>query len=480
MARIHRIAWALLLCGCTAARGPSTPEAEGVAPSALLAFVEGAAKIDSLHGLVILRHGRVVLEAGWAPYEPGGRHELYSLSKSFASTAVGLAVAEGRLTIDDPVLKFFPGDAPAELSANLRAMRVRDLLTMTAGHETEISSAPDRITAKAFLAHPVPREPGSHFKYNTPATFMLSAIVQKLTGQTLLEYLGPRLFEPLGIRGASWDPNAEGVSLGGYGLRVSTRDIASFGQLYLRRGDWNGRRILPESWVDLATSKQVPNGTNPASDWAQGYGFQFWRCRHGAYRGDGAFGQYCVVLPEQDAVIAITSGLKDMQAVLNLAWERLLPGFKSGELPSDPAGRAALEAALSRLQVRPAQGSAAPAAAIEDRVYRFGANDAGIESLAWTGSALRLRRMGKDLEIPAGRGTWVPGRASWGAYADEPGAASAAWSSGDTLVLRQCLTETPYVLSWTLRFSGSELALTVEPNVGFGGAKKVTLSGRAE
>ena len=138
---------------------------------------------------------------------------------------------------------------------------------------------------------------------------MLSAAVQKATGQTVLDYLKPRLFDPLGIEHPTWETSPQGISTGGYGLSIRTEDIAKFGQLYLQKGKWQGKQLVPEAWVEAATARQTSNGSNPKSDWDQGYGYQFWRCRHGAYRGDGAFGQYCVVLPEQDAVIAITSGV---------------------------------------------------------------------------------------------------------------------------------------------------------------------------
>ncbi|HEX7896694.1 MAG TPA: serine hydrolase domain-containing protein [Planctomycetota bacterium] len=477
----------LLLAGCAAAPAArdvddfsrATPEAEGVASSAILSLVDALDKIDSLNSLMIVRHGRVIAEGWWAPYKADANHELYSLSKSFASTAVGLAVAEGKLSIDDEVLKFFPEDAPAEVPANLKAMRVRDLLTMSAGHQDETSSAADQITPKSFLAHPVPHKPGTHFKYNTPATFMCSAIVQKVTGQPIVDYLKPRLFEPLGIAKPVWNANAQGVSLGGYGLRVRTEDIARFGQLYLRKGRWNGKRLLPEAWVELATSRQVSNGSNPKSDWEQGYGFQFWRCRNGAYRGDGAFGQYCVVLPEQDVVIAITSGLKDMQAVLNLIWDRLLPGFKAGALPEDPTSRAALTKRLENLKLRTPEGAAASAVAT-GRVYAFPANEHGLESLAWDGSALLVRQKGVERKIACGQRDWVKGASSWGAYVNEPAAASAAWTAADTLVVKQCFTETPFVATWTLRFTGDELACAAETNVNFRGGVKISLTGRAK
>ena len=316
---------ALLLFAATVAAEPvalprSTPEAQGVPSAAILAFVEAAEKnVDALHSLMVLRHGQVVAEGWWGPYRRDDPHVLFSLSKSFTSTGIGLAIAEGKLSLDDTVLSFFPEDAPAEPSENLKAMRVRDLLSMSTGHHADAIEPfpymdPAVSQTRAFLALPVAHKPGTHFVYNTPASFMLSAIVQKVSGTPLVDYLRPRLFEPLGIRNPKWEATPKGVSLGGFGLSVTTEDIARFGQLYLQKGEWNGKRLLPAEWVAAATSRQVSNGSNPASDWDQGYGYQFWRCRHGVYRGDGAFGQYCIVMPEQDAVIAITSGVRDMQA----------------------------------------------------------------------------------------------------------------------------------------------------------------------
>ncbi|MEX2091277.1 MAG: serine hydrolase [Pirellulales bacterium] len=277
----------------------STPEAEGISSATLLKFVDAADReIDTMNSFMLVRHGTVVAEGWWAPYAPEDRHMLYSLSKSFTSTAVGMAIAEGKLSLDDTVLSFFPDDAPAEPSEFLQAMRVRDLLTMSTGHhEADIQAfsftATDEPLTKKFLAMPVAHKPGTHFVYNTPATYMCSAIVQKVTGEKVLAYLQPRLFEPLGIGDPTWGESPDGVTLGGFGLSVRTEDIAKFGQLYLQKGRWQDRQLLSASWVEAATSREVSNGSNPASDWEQGYGYQFWRCRHGFFRGDGAFGQFC-------------------------------------------------------------------------------------------------------------------------------------------------------------------------------------------
>jgi len=336
----------------------STPEAQGISSQAIRDFVSTVDKIDTLHSFMLARHGQVVAEGWWKPEAPDKPHVLHSLSKSFNSTAVGLAIAEGKLSLDDPVLKFFSADAPAEPSENLKAMKVRDLLTMTCGHDTEAKSARGAPSVKDFLAQPVPHKPGTHFLYNTMGSYTLSAIVTKTTGQTSLEFLKPRLFEPLGIENPDWPSSPEGNSLGGYGLKLCTEDIVKFGQLYLQKGKWNGKQLVPESWVKQATSKQVPNDQEGHStigiDWVQGYGFQFWRCTHNAFRGDGANGQLCVVIPEKDAVIAVTADTNKFQDEMNAIWDKLYPAFQSEALPKNPDGVEKLKQSLATLVAHPA------------------------------------------------------------------------------------------------------------------------------
>lgn len=317
----------------------SSPESQGIPSAAIRDFIETAdQKIKTMHSVMIVRHGKVVAECWWKPEGPEVRHVLWSLSKSYTSTAVGLAVAEGKLSIDDKVLKFFPEDAPVEPSENLKAMTVRDLLTMSTGHASEPRLSPDANWVKTFLAHPVAHKPGSTFLYNTPATYMQSAIVKKVTGENVVDYLKPRLFDPLGIESPEWGTSPQGITLGGYGLKVRTEDIGKFGQLYLQKGKWGDKQLLPAEWIALATSKQVendkaPSGRNP--DWRQGYGFQFWQCQHGAFRGDGKDGQFCIVIPEKDTVIAITALTGNMQAQLDIVWEKLLPALGDKALPEN-------------------------------------------------------------------------------------------------------------------------------------------------
>ncbi|MEN9676240.1 MAG: D-aminopeptidase, partial [Verrucomicrobiota bacterium] len=249
---------------------------------------------------------------------------------------------------------------------------------------------------------------------------------------------------------------------------------------------WHGRQILPESWVDLATSRQVSNGSNPTSDWDQGYGFQFWRCRHGAYRGDGAFGQYCIVLPEQDAVVAITSGVRDMQAVLNVVWERLLPALKAKRQSSDPAGRAQLTRRLANLSVRTPSGAAtAPVAPLAGRRYVFPDNPLKLEWISVSetsppGWMVSQSIGGTVSQMSCGYDGWIKGRGHFGTFLDQAIAGSAAWTSEDTLTVKVAATETPFYQTVRLRFQGQEVTREADANVGFGQTRQPSVIGRSE
>lgn len=339
----------------------SSPEAQGISSASLLAFLDAAEqKLDALHNFILVRHGHVVIEAGWAPYSPDKTHILHSLTKSFTSTAVGFAVTEGKLNVDDPVLKFFPEDAPANPSAELKAMRVRHLLTMSTGHvAADINAFPYRgrgaesrpNLVKAFFAMPITSTPGTKFEYDTAASHMLSLIVQKVTGQTVQAYLEPRLFRPLGFRDFVWEKDFNGSPFGGFGLHMHLEDIAKFGQLYLQKGKWQGRQLIPAAWIEEATSKQMDNSHGTNSDWEQGYGYQFWRCRHGFYRGDGKNGQFCIVMQQYDTVVAINSGTDDMASVMNLVWDMIVPALKDSPLPENSADAQKLAAKVGSLKL---------------------------------------------------------------------------------------------------------------------------------
>jgi CubicO group peptidase (beta-lactamase class C family) len=460
----------------------STPEAQGIPSAAVLSFIQAAdQQIDAVHSFMLVRHGRVVAEGWWSPYAAQIPHTMFSLSKSFTSTAVGLAISEGKLSLDDPVVKFFPDDAPAQPDANLKALRVRDLLIMCSGQLSNSISAfsftTNEVLTKEFFEMPVEHKPGTYFFYNSPGSYMLSAIVQKVTGQTELDYLKPRLFEPLGIENPSWAMSAQGICLGGYGLSIRTEDIARFGLLYLNKGYWQGKQLVPAAWVAAATARQTSNGSDPNSDWEQGYGYQFWRARHNIFRGDGAFGQFCIVIPEKDAVVAITSGTKDMAGVMNLVWDKLLPAMRNHRLPADPENSKKLSDALAHLTMHLPTGSAAPAAApMSGRKYIFPANDQRLESAALTfgpkgnAATLVLQINGVEQKIVCGDGAWTTGRMTFAPdivekAEEQPVAASGAWTEDGVYKAKLIFYETPFYVTFTLKFSGDRLFFDTEYNV---------------
>ena len=467
----------------------SLPQTQGVASGGLLDFVNTVEKADlNLHSLMVVRHGQVVAEGWWAPYAPQLKHTLYSLSKSFTSTAIGMAVAEGKLTVEDKVISFFKDDLPATVSDNLAAMRVKDLLTMSTGHDKEptpnMRTDGSKNWIKVFLAHPVEHQPGTHFVYNSGATYMLSAIVQKLTNQPVLAYLKPRLFDPLGIEGADWEVDPNGINTGGWGLRVRTEDIAKFGQLYLQKGIWNGKRLLSETWISDATRGQVQSvgGKRKAeeNDWLQGYGYQFWRCRHDAYRGDGAFGQYCLVLPNEDAVVAVTSETADMQAILDAVWDHILPALQGAGLLADKATVAPLTQKLKSLTLAPpVMESTSPIAArISGNNYGLGENTLKAKTASLTlgkdGCIFKLRDDRGDHQVTCGINRWVEGDTTFSTQplklvnTPVPGetktrvAGSGTWSDANTFVMTWRFIETAHYDTVTCRFGDDSMTVNFE------------------
>ncbi|MFC4303282.1 serine hydrolase domain-containing protein [Cohnella boryungensis] len=455
----------------------STPERQGIASAAIAAFLNGLEERGlELHGLMFMRHGHVVSEGWWEPYRPEYPHILNSITKSFTSTAVGFAVEEGLLSVEDEVLSYFPGELGEAEMDNMRGLKIKHLLSMTTGHtedtsrfhvrfsflndfpDLHVSDRTDNDWVKGFFGLPIEKTPGTHFLYNSGASHILSVLVQRTSGLTLEQYLQPRLFEPLGILHPLWDKTSAGDNTGGWGLRLTTEDVARFGLFLLNKGVWNGQRLLSERWIEEATAKHAETPYNAeAIDWSQGYGYQFWRCRHGAYRADGAFGQYCVVLPEQNAVVAIHGCVQDMQAVLDLIWDKLLPAM-GPEKPEDPRAHAQLEERLKKLSIATGGGFAQSASAGRRR-YQMAENEEGIREI-------ELRFAGEKLEFRwldgAGEHTLNCGMESWvqeDSLQGERAFAQGSWTDEHTLILNICRVHTPFHDQAKLSFEGDNLRL---------------------
>lgn len=303
-----------------------------------------------IHSIMIVSDGSVIYQDWRNGGDADKSHVLNSVSKTFTSLAVGMTIAEGKLAIDEKLVDIFPEYLPDTVSANLADIAVRDLLTMTCGHAIDHTSEMRQLAmadstfnwVKQFMAYPVEYRPGVIYCYNSVGTMMLSAIVQKRTGEKLVDFLASRLFEPLSIDGAHWEESESGICYGGWGLYLKTEDLAKTGQLILQNGEWNGRQIVPREWIAEMTRMQVessPAGTNlvqlaqnstfkPGPDWIQGYGYQMWMCRNNAFRADGAGGQYILVLPELNSVVVMTAALGDMQKELDLVWQYIMPALK--------------------------------------------------------------------------------------------------------------------------------------------------------
>ena len=480
----------------------SIPEAEGVSSEGILAFLEAAAASrNEFHSFMFLRHGKVIAEGWWNPYRPELKHTLYSTSKSFTSTAVGFAVSENRLTVNDKVISFFPEDLPDTISPYLADLTVKDLLMMSAGQDPDPTSrivVNDSNWVKAFLSIPIVNDPGTVFLYNSMATYMLSAIVQKVTGEKVIDYLKPRLFEPLAIEGMDWEVDPVGINTGGWGLRVKTEDMAKFGQLYLQNGMWNGKQILPVTWIEEATSFKIdnapgaPQSVKDSSEWAQGYCYQFWRSRYNAFRADGAFGQYIIVMPDQDAVIAIQAETPDMQDEINLVWQYLLPAIRDVNPTENSAMTGNLQQKLATLALPiPSKSAGSPViAAISGKTFALKSNDSRMESLNFNFiediCRITLKEGGKDYEMNFGAGKWIEGETTrpgpsllkW-AKAHNVGlppekiAGSYSWKDDSTLELILRYIESPHSERIICKFEKNRISVEVQPSLAFGAVQKV-------
>jgi CubicO group peptidase (beta-lactamase class C family) len=464
-------------------------DAPGISASAVLAFLDAAAaSAHEVHSLAVARSGRIAARGWFAPYRAEAPHSLYSLSKGFTSTAVGFAIAEGKLRLADKIVDFFPRQRPAHVVERLAALNIEHLLTMSVGHARDstptVTHEEDWVTA--FLAVPIEFDPGSVYLYDSAATYMLSAIVQKVTGEKLVDYLRPRFFDPLGMPNMRWAECPRGINTGGWGLSATTESLIKYGRFYLQNGSWNGRQLLPRKWIEQATTFRIQQPSTDGrslealkatSDWHQGYGYLFLRCRHDAFRSDGSFGQYCVMLPKLDAVVVITGNSLDLQGMLNLVWDHLLPGLERRSAFDRDAQRR-LDARLANLSLPLPGGSAASPRDGKRLEYAIEANALGVRhvSVAFESGGCRV---GFDVGdrthvIDCGVGRWQDGETELpgtppefteltGRTVNPKGpakvAAAGAWKDADTFRMEWRYYETPFFDTVTLAFSGDAVEI---------------------
>ena len=353
MKRIALFLSVALAASCARTSGPlPRAQAPEKLDEAFASYLQAVAdNAEDLHSVMVLQHGKVLEEKFFVP---DTAHILHSVSKTFTSTAVGFAVSEGLLHLDDKIVDLFPESLPDHVSDTLARVTIRHLLTMNSGHGTDPTGSTrseDGDWVKGFMEWPLQYEPGTCYCYNSLGTYVLSAAVQKVTGQKIVDYLNPRLWKPLGIKKPFWQESPAGINTGGWGLYLKTEDLARMGLCLLNGGQYNGKQVIPADWVKEMSANQVPSvnaginerilkeiqadPSNPAnafyspteSDWLQGYGYQMWRCRHDAFRADGANGQYIIMIPEKNAVVVTTANIPNMGQELNLIWDHILPAL---------------------------------------------------------------------------------------------------------------------------------------------------------
>ena len=415
---MKRIILSCMICICAVMQMHSqihvlercTPESQGVPSEKITALFDSllAFPKTDIHSVMVLRHGKVIAEMYPAPFQAVYGHQLFSCSKTFTAVAVGMAIEENRLRLDDRLAAFFPEFLPDSVSAWLAGITVRDLLTMRSGFEVDTKMRTYATQwIKWYLHHPMVAEPGKQFAYDSIDTYLLAAIVQRVTGMKMMDYLRQRLFFPLGITEAYWEESPEGINTGGWGLYLQPESLAKFGLLLLNKGVWNGRRLLPEKWVAEMMARQVdvPDGDD--------YGYQMWMCAYpGAVRADGAYGQYIIVIPDKEMVITITQCLTgDGGKERGHIWDILMPHVSETPMAENQASKWAKRWQQYTLPLPQGKRYAATMKQIQAKNFRMEDNVLEWTSLrfepAQHGLSLYVTdRAGKQTEIALGYQAW--------------------------------------------------------------------------
>ncbi|MBQ6747269.1 MAG: serine hydrolase [Bacteroidaceae bacterium] len=456
----------------------STPEREGVPSYAVSALLDSLFAIPQtdIHSVMVLRHGKVIAEVYPEPFKAEYQHTQYSCSKTFVSAAVGLAVDANLLRVTDRVATFFPDKLPTEVTPELASMTIHDLLIMASGIDPDGNlRAENTYWLKPLLAKTV-QTPGKLFKYDSLCTYMLSAIVQQVTGKTIFAYLQEKLFKDLHIEKVSWEESPEGITTGGWGLFIQPESLAKMGQLLLQKGRWNGKQLLSEAWVSQMMTTHIDTGGG------RGYGYQMWEAsKDGAFRADGRFGQYIVVMPKQDMVVVITqcSNAPNPWIVSQV----LAPAVQDEALMVDK-GYQVLQKQLQRYSYPTVSGKAKSKLAklLANKTFKLSDNQFGWKDISILHDDKQLTivitdQQGFCSELSAGykhwNTTWTPARPPYSMNAQQkfkgiegPFAVAACygWTSSNTLHLNFQYVNWISALDLTLTFQGDTVQIMVHKN----------------
>ncbi len=482
----------------------ATPESQGIPSRAVLALIEKLEEQNGLvHSYMLIRHGKVVAQGHWAPFSPAMPHSLYSISKAFVSMAIGLAVQDGLMSVDDRVVKFFPESVGENPDRRLSEMRVRDLLAMASGQKSDTSgsmaNAKKGEAAKAFFEMPMSVRPGQLFRYMSGNTTMLALIHAKVTGEKdLIAYLKPRIFDKLGIEASYWPRLQDGTTvIGGSGFELRTEDLAKICLLLKNEGVWKGERLLPLWWVKQATSLQSKYGKVTDSvlalhgggaaglakpdDWQLGYGWQIWMGHHDSFRLCGAFGQIGAVIPDKDIIFVSNAGGRGSnKPSLNAFYDTVLPALSEKPLEENETALKRLRERSANLVIAPPKGGASGSRTAIEKfacIKINAANRLGIVSAGYDDKSRTLtieNGFGRQT-IAVGDGKWLDGeltvekdntdtlrRFTGG---KQPVAAAGAWMSSGLFKIRIHFVRSPAVLDVKFELRGNEASVLMESNM---------------
>ena len=409
---------------------------------------------------MVVRHGSVVAEGWWAPYAAGQPHLLYSLTKSFTSIAVGLAVADGVLSLEDRVVDVLPDHVGGDVSDRARRVTVHHLLSMTSGHIADSLEEAWQLEpgdlVRGFLRVSFTAPEGTLHTYDNATTFVLARMVERVTHRSLPDYLDERLFRPMGIEEAEWDRVSSGLAFGFHGLHLTTESVAAFGELLLRGGRWGEQQLVPRDYVELATrshtaSRHYAEGAD-GMDFQSGYGYQIWMSRHG-FHGSGAYGQHCIVIPSHDLVVVVTSAQREVQQaqdVLDAVWDCLLPGIDHADDSAEDAALARRLRSLALPMPLGVNGPEHPVVATLDSSSEDSALPDGVAlRLELSGGGWRARFVGL-FDVVIGHGVWEDS-----SPLGRPVRAAGGWQ-GDTFLADLYVITSPHCVRLTIdRSSGS-------------------------
>ena len=476
-----------------------SPESQGIPSQAILNFLQ---RIDAericMHGFLLLRHNQIVAEGYWAPWSADRKHRMYSVSKSFVSLAVGMMIDEGKLSLDDRVADHFPDKLPDNLHPWLAASTVRDLLTMSTAHTRTSYTRDDPDWVATFFNKAPSHPPGTIFSYDTAATVVLTATVERLAGMPFLDYMRPRFLNPIGFSPDAWCIRTpEGVSWGGSGVICTLRDLAKIALTCTNGGMWGKQRVLPEEYVRQATAKQIDNALR-GND---GYGYQIWRDPENGFSFRGMGSQYAICFPDQDLVftcISDTQGAPAGSAIPTVMRQEIYAHLSDAPLPENPDVHAKLANKIDQLAVLPIPGNPdAPIASdINGAWYALEDNPMGITKMCLSfqdgqGTWEYTNSQG-DNTLQFGIGYLQPGKFPQRNYFGEqigsiPGIqydclASAAWIDDQTLNMEVYITDNHLGgLRISFAFKGQEIGIFMtkqaewflDEYTGFAGGKRV-------